>query len=380
MDSSGGPRSRTSQLSNFFLSLLLIVTPAGGVSAQDSLCAARSRDADPSLYCLPLHPTAQVPLASGTAVLRHDASPFGLPVSREGRVRFRMMLTLSGLPDPEMLGGYRSFFAWATTPDLEPMIALGPVGNGQRLVGPIDLERFIILISAESSATPHTPHGPFVLRGSSPSLFMAPHGVTDLPPSGHAQHEHARHEWIMPPEHPGVSRMPYGLERFLPDVSPFLPPRDSGLPESVAPRSYQLDNGDTITITAGKVVRKIRGHSVVMYAYDGQIPAPGSRFRRAATVTVRFRNLTDLPSSIHWHGLRLANADDGVPGLTQPAVPPGGEFVYQVHAPDAGLFWYHPHTREDVAQDLGLAGNIAVGDGADGDRTAERSGSVSDAG
>ncbi len=77
-------------------------------------------------------------------------------------------------------------------------------------------------------------------------------------------------------------------------------------------------------------------------------------------MTVRFRNQTDLPSSIHWHGLRLANADDGVPGLTQPPVPPGGEFVYQVHAPDPGLFWYHPHHREDVAQDLGLAGNIMV--------------------
>ncbi|HEV8177214.1 MAG TPA: multicopper oxidase family protein, partial [Gemmatimonadales bacterium] len=72
------------------------------------------------------------------------------------------------------------------------------------------------------------------------------------------------------------------------------------------------------------------------------------------------RNLTDAPSSIHWHGLRLANADDGVPGLTQPPVPSGGEYVYQVHAPDAGLFWYHPHSREDTAQDLGLAGNIVV--------------------
>ena len=99
-----------------------------------------------------------------------------------------------------------------------------------------------------------------------------------------------------------------------------------------------------------------------MYAYDGQIPGPRLEIPQGATVTVRFRNQTDLPSSIHWHGLRLANADDGVPGLTQPPVPPGGEFVYRVHAPDAGLFWYHPHHREDVAQDLGLAGNIMVRD------------------
>jgi FtsP/CotA-like multicopper oxidase with cupredoxin domain len=161
--------------------------------------------------------------------------------------------------------------------------------------------------------------------------------------------------------------MPFGLERFLPDVSPFLPAYLGGpLPGASPTRSYRLADGDTLTLTAGKVGRTIRGHALVMYAYDGQIPGPRLEIPQGATVTVRFRNRTDLPSSIHWHGLRLANADDGVPGLTQPAVPPGGEFVYRVHAPDAGLFWYHPHNREDVAQDLGLAGNIMVrarGDG-----------------
>jgi FtsP/CotA-like multicopper oxidase with cupredoxin domain len=161
--------------------------------------------------------------------------------------------------------------------------------------------------------------------------------------------------------HPLVSRMPFGLERLRPAVRPFLPATsDTALREPVATRTYPLADGDTITLTAAKVVRRLRGKLLVMYAYDGQIPGPRLELTEGATVTVRFRNQTDVPSSVHWHGLRLDNRDDGVPGLTQPPVPPGGEFVYRVHAPDPGIFWYHPHSRGDLAQDLGLAGNIAV--------------------
>jgi FtsP/CotA-like multicopper oxidase with cupredoxin domain len=158
-----------------------------------------------------------------------------------------------------------------------------------------------------------------------------------------------------------VSRMPYGLERFTPDVSPYLPSfSSSAMPGARPSEVYRLADGDTISITAGKTFRTLHGRSLVTYAYNGQVPGPRLEIVQGGTAVVRFRNETDLPSSIHWHGLRLANGSDGVPGLTQPPVPPGGEFVYRVHAPDAGLFWYHPHHREDIAQDLGLAGNILV--------------------
>lgn len=334
--------------------------------AQDSLCTAHTQGADPSIYCLPLFSTAKAPLASGTAVLQLERGPFGLAVTRDGRVLSRVVLTLSGLPDPASLGPYRSFVAWATTPDLDPVIPLGAVGNGRTVTGPIALERFIIMVSAERSTRARARDGPLVLRGSSPSQLMAPHGVTTLPPAGLPEHEHSASGWTMPLMHPTASRMPFGLERFRPDVTPFLPAHSGGtLPDALPSRIYHLSDGDTITLTAGKVGRTLRGYPLVMYAYDGQIPGPRLEIPQGATVTVRFRNLTDLPGSIHWHGLRLANADDGVPGLTQPAVPPGGEFVYRVHAPDAGLFWYHPHNREDVAQDLGLAGNIVVSGQAD---------------
>jgi len=341
--------------------LLLVATLVNGAVARDSLCTAHIRDADPSIYCLPLFSTAKAPLASGTAVLRPEPSPFGLAVTRDGRLISRVVLTLSGLPQPETLGPYHSFVAWATTPDLDPVIRLGAVANGRTVTRPIALERFIIMVTAERSAGASKRSGPLVLRGSSPSQFMAPHGVTTLPPASRPEHEHRRTGWTMPPMHPTASRMPFGLERFVPDVTPFLPAYlGKALPDAVPSRTYQLADGDTLTLTAAMAGRTLRGHALVMYAYDGQIPGPRLEIPQGATVTVRFRNLTDLPSSIHWHGLRLANADDGVPGLTQPPVPSGGDFVYRVHAPDAGLFWYHPHSREDAAQDLGLAGNIVV--------------------
>ena len=365
-----------------FPALAHLLMALGYPLGQDSLCAAHTRDADPSIYCLPLFSTAKAPLASGTALLQLQPGPFGLSVTRDGRVLSRVVLTLSGLPDPATLGPYHSFVAWATTPDLDPGIPLGAVENGRTVTGPIALERFIIMVSAERSGRARTREGPLMLRGSSPSQLMTPHGVTSLPPARRLEHEHRRAGWTMPPMHPTASRMPYGLERFVPDVTPFLPVYlGRSRPGAMASRGYRLSDGDTITLTAGKVGRTLRGHELVMYAYDGQIPGPRLEIPQGATVTVRFRNLTDLPSSIHWHGLRLANADDGVPGLTQPAVPPGEEFVYRVHAPDAGLFWYHPHNREDMAQDLGLAGNIVVrsrADGRTGGRADRRTGGQAD--
>jgi suppressor of ftsI len=346
---------------SFALPFALWLTVTNAAVMQDSLCGAHTSHADPSLYCLPLHPTERVPDASGTAVLQPEPGPFGLSVTRDGRAWSRVLLRISGLPVPESLGPYHHFLAWATTPEMDPMIALGPVGNGTTNLRPIALERFLILISVEASAAGRRPSGPFVLRGSSPSLFMAPHGVTDLPPAGHAAQGHSIHRWSMPPMHRSASRMPFGLERFTPDVNPFLPSfSGTGTAGARSTEVYRLPDRDTITITAAKTFRKLHGRFLVTYAYNGQVPGPRLEIVEGGTVTVRFRNETDLPSSIHWHGLRLANANDGVPGLTQPLVPPGGEFVYRVHAPDPGLFWYHPHHREDVAQDLGLAGNIVV--------------------
>jgi len=82
--------------------------------------------------------------------------------------------------------------------------------------------------------------------------------------------------------------------------------------------------------------------------------------RQGETVRVRLENDLPQPTTIHWHGIRIDNAMDGVAGLTQPAVEPGGSFDYAFKVPDAGTFWYHPHNLswEQVAR--GLYGPLIV--------------------
>jgi FtsP/CotA-like multicopper oxidase with cupredoxin domain len=62
---------------------------------------------------------------------------------------------------------------------------------------------------------------------------------------------------------------------------------------------------------------------------------------------------------VHWHGLRLDNRFDGTHETQQP-IPIGGTFTYRIEFPDPGVYWYHPHIREDYGQEMGLYGNILV--------------------
>jgi FtsP/CotA-like multicopper oxidase with cupredoxin domain len=97
-----------------------------------------------------------------------------------------------------------------------------------------------------------------------------------------------------------------------------------------------------------------------MYGFNGQYPGPLLHVAQGAEIVVDFANALDQPTTVHWHGVRLDNRFDGVPELTQDPVPPGGRFIYKLRFPDAGIYWYHPHVREDTQQDLGLYGNIQV--------------------
>lgn len=97
-----------------------------------------------------------------------------------------------------------------------------------------------------------------------------------------------------------------------------------------------------------------------IWGYDGQIPGTLIRVKQGERVTRRFVNELPQASSVHWHGIRIDNAMDGVAGLTQAAVPPGESFDYDFKAEDAGTYWYHAHTRsmEQVAR--GLYGALIV--------------------
>jgi FtsP/CotA-like multicopper oxidase with cupredoxin domain len=97
-----------------------------------------------------------------------------------------------------------------------------------------------------------------------------------------------------------------------------------------------------------------------IWGFDGKIPGTLIRARQGDRIRRHFVNELPEPSSVHWHGLRLDNAMDGVSGMTQEAVPVGGTFDYEFAAHDAGTFWYHSHTNsvEQVAR--GLYGALIV--------------------
>jgi FtsP/CotA-like multicopper oxidase with cupredoxin domain len=133
----------------------------------------------------------------------------------------------------------------------------------------------------------------------------------------------------------------------------------AGLPEAIPTPVITLGDGDRYPIVAAPVRKRLGDDEVRMLAYNGAIPGPTLRVRQGATVTVDFTNETDLESTIHWHGLRLDNRFDGTT-QTQAPVPVGGSFAYQVTFPDPGIYWYHPHIREDYGQEMGLAGTVVV--------------------
>lgn len=132
------------------------------------------------------------------------------------------------------------------------------------------------------------------------------------------------------------------------------------LPEAKQSETVELKNGDTYDLTAGFVEKKLGNRRYRMLAYNGSIPGPMIRVEQNAEVTINFKNNTDIATTVHSHGIRLDNAFDGVPGMTQKEIMPGQSFTYTIKFPDAGMYWYHPHVREDYAQELGLYGNYLV--------------------
>lgn len=134
----------------------------------------------------------------------------------------------------------------------------------------------------------------------------------------------------------------------------------NSLPEAKPAEIMDVKDGDTISLNPTIVRKMINGKEFAMYGYNGEIPGPLLRVKQGATFTVNVTNSIDLPTSVHWHGLRLDNGSDGAVGVTQKEIQPGGSFSYKIKVPDEGIYWYHTHVREDLQQPLGLYGNILV--------------------
>ena len=139
-----------------------------------------------------------------------------------------------------------------------------------------------------------------------------------------------------------------------------FPTDPTGLPEATRPDVLDLADGDTLNLRVAPVAKRLRESTVRMLGYNGSIPGPTLRVRQGSEVIVNVTNDGDLDTTVHWHGLRLDNKYDGVPHETQLPIPVGGSFSYRIRFPDPGLYWYHPHIREDYTQEMGLYGNLLV--------------------
>jgi suppressor of ftsI len=362
---------------------LLLVLTLVGVRAQEPPAACgpdsgNASGADPDLYCIELLPAGESGRAAGTARLLPRSSPFGIAVSPAGEQIYDVLFNLRDLPAPASIGPYTAYVAWATTPQLHPVVRLGEVRNGTVRAGSVAFDRFLLLITAEASAAAAERSGRLVLRGASASVRMQPHdlafllagllerpstslgaGSPDVSREAHHAGANAPGAWTPPPMHPQVS-MPPALMTLRPDVSSYLPAADEAIPLARPRELLRLDDGAALALVAAPVRRVLFGRMVTLLGFNGQYPGPLIQVDEGSTITVRFTNRTDFPTAVHWHGVRLDNRFDGVPHVTQDPVPPGGSFEYRVYFRDAGIYWYHPHHREDVLQDLGLYGNLLV--------------------
>lgn len=133
------------------------------------------------------------------------------------------------------------------------------------------------------------------------------------------------------------------------------------LPACSVTRSQDAKGRYVYDLTAQPATAEIvPGFHTSVLGFDGQIPAPTIRCRQNETVTIRFTNKLNEPTTIHWHGLRIPIEMDGVPFLSQPPIMPGETFVYEFTPPDAGTFWYHPHMNSVKQLGMGLVGLIIV--------------------
>lgn len=127
---------------------------------------------------------------------------------------------------------------------------------------------------------------------------------------------------------------------------------------SAAPRAGQRIVEQALT--AKPVMLDLGGPTVSTWAYGDSVPGPLVRATAGDFLKLRLDNQLPADTTIHWHGIRLHNKADGVPGMTQDPVPGGGTFLYEFTAPDPGTYFFHPHVG--VQLDRGLYAPLIIDD------------------
>ena len=113
-------------------------------------------------------------------------------------------------------------------------------------------------------------------------------------------------------------------------------------------------------VAAPATIEVVDGLDTEVWAFNGVVPGEVHRIKLGDTLRMNFRNELPVETTVHWHGVRVPNAMDGVPGITQPAIQPGETFTYQFSPPDAGTFFYHSHVNSTEQVERGLYGTLVV--------------------
>jgi FtsP/CotA-like multicopper oxidase with cupredoxin domain len=134
---------------------------------------------------------------------------------------------------------------------------------------------------------------------------------------------------------------------------------------ALAPGCAMRIQGDTtemelVAQPARALLRSAQQPQVAVWSYGGTVPGPEIRVLQGSRLRVHLLNKLTDETTVHWHGLRVPNAMDGVPHLTQPPVKPGERFTYEFSLPDAGTYWYHSHHRSAEQVERGLYGVFIV--------------------
>jgi len=136
------------------------------------------------------------------------------------------------------------------------------------------------------------------------------------------------------------------------------------LPEAKKSEIVELKDGDTYEMVASAVKQEVGNRTIKRLAYNGMIPGPILKVEKGANIKLKFTNNLEIETTLHSHGLRLDDSKfDGLPttmGGQQKPMKPGEKFTYELNFPDTGVYWYHPHMREDYTQEMGLYGNYHV--------------------
>ena len=140
-------------------------------------------------------------------------------------------------------------------------------------------------------------------------------------------------------------------------------PHSSAQAFSVADQTGETGKPDLrVTLTAQQAkVRLASGAEVDAWSFDGRVPGPELRVRQGDLVEVTLAN-DDIEDgvTIHWHGVDVPNAEDGVAGVTQDAVLPGQTHTYRFRPEQVGTFWYHTHEDASNGVKRGLYGTLVI--------------------